>query len=908
LNAVPGGWAFDGLAAHDEARGIVRRYVRAATTSDPASFDAASLYAGGNLIAETQTSSFGEAAARSWFHAGVVRQLADGVDVANGLVVDSQTENGSFTQTRRLDESGRLVSETDEAGGTLGFVRDVLGRVRAVQLQDGHLAHVVYDGHARARRIDRDGIGAVELSYDPVSGILTGERITDGSGGLVRTVAYTVDAIGRRTQQRDVADNGDCQTLHLYHDGATPARPTQVSMLGFLSGVSGDGWSKTLVHRADGKLLERLVLLGSWRSVDTTFTWGEDGTPTGHTTALYGPNGLLQQREERSHFDAFGRLASVDSDGKPMLSIGYDADDRVSSLTLTDGSTVSFSYDSYTELVTGFAVAGNGFASVDGFRRNARGLLDTETLGVGSASVTRTYGYSPQRFLTSSSDTQVSYGYGYDGSGLINSISDADGERSITRSAGALDTGGVAYAFDASGRTIQRGDLTLHYGANGHLASATRGNDCFGFVYDENGNRILKTKNGTPVAAYVEEGYLDENGLIEPLLAGGRLIGVVQSGAAQLLPVDHRGTLLGNPDGTTELPSPYGDRATHPQLAAALDYVRKGYDADLGTVRMGLRDYDPRLGQFLTPDPYLFLHPDACAGHPAECNLYSYAANDPLSFHDPEGRIANWIIGGVGGFVGGFVVGFAYEGGRAIFGHHEFHLKDAAKRGLSWGITAGTIGVTGGASLYWQATAAVSGGIAGGYAYRKMTGKETTGGDVALDGALGLAGWGVGKFVLGPAAKLAYSRLNTLVRTSFQAWRNVNPNILSGHGAVYIEGGANAARMPVTVVPPGTSVTVWTEHGATITDALGNAVETGQPPTGFTGVGGPAGGNTPGIVGARTYLPGAMMPDYTLHPPAGLNIMGNPTTAFWPARLSSFLKANMGNVNWAACLEVLIKK
>lgn len=112
----------------------------------------------------------------------------------------------------------------------------------------------------------------------------------------------------------------------------------------------------------------------------------------------------------------------------------------------------------------------------------------------------------------------------------------------------------------------------------------------------------------------------------------------------------------------------------------------------------------------------------------------------------------------------------------------------------------------------------------------------------------------------------------------------MNPNILSGHGEFL--GGE-------LTVPEGTSVSVWTQHGGTISDALGNAIETG--------------GNIsieefPEIEGARTYLPGSTMPNYTLSPPTGLNIMGNPTTVTMPTQLSNLVRPGMGNVNWAACL------
>ena len=115
--------------------------------------------------------------------------------------------------------------------------------------------------------------------------------------------------------------------------------------------------------------------------------------------------------------------------------------------------------------------------------------------------------------------------------------------------------------------------------------------------------------------------------------------------------------------------------------------------------------------------------------------------------------------------------------------------------------------------------------------------------------------------------------------------------VLSGHGALVV-----GEYSPVMRVPAGTSVTVWTEHGNTISDALGNAIETGGPINAQL---------YPEIDGARTYLPGSFMPDYTLFPPTKLRIMGSPVTVGSPTALSSLVRANMGRVQWAACVEVL---
>jgi hypothetical protein len=52
---------------------------------------------------------------------------------------------------------------------------------------------------------------------------------------------------------------------------------------------------------------------------------------------------------------------------------------------------------------------------------------------------------------------------------------------------------------------------------------------------------------------------------------------------------------------------------------------------------MGVRDYDAKLSQFLTPDPLFLENLDKCAESPLECNLYGYAKGNPLSWTDPSG-------------------------------------------------------------------------------------------------------------------------------------------------------------------------------------------------------------------------------------------------------------------------------
>jgi hypothetical protein len=103
--------------------------------------------------------------------------------------------------------------------------------------------------------------------------------------------------------------------------------------------------------------------------------------------------------------------------------------------------------------------------------------------------------------------------------------------------------------------------------------------------------------------------------------------------------------------------------------------------------------------------------------------------------------------------------------------------------------------------------------------------------------------------------------------------------VFSGHGSYEIGSG-------IITIPEGTNLTVYSKFGGTISDPLGNAIETGGDLS---------------KVYSRTYSPGDRMPNYTLHPPDGLSIKGTPTTVLESKPLSDLLQPEMGECHWAAC-------
>jgi RHS repeat-associated protein len=60
----------------------------------------------------------------------------------------------------------------------------------------------------------------------------------------------------------------------------------------------------------------------------------------------------------------------------------------------------------------------------------------------------------------------------------------------------------------------------------------------------------------------------------------------------------------------------------------------------LGLINMNGRMYDPLLGRFLSPDPYIQAPTD-----PQNFNRYSYCLNNPLKYTDPDGEKISWLWG-----------------------------------------------------------------------------------------------------------------------------------------------------------------------------------------------------------------------------------------------------------------------
>ena len=111
-----------------------------------------------------------------------------------------------------------------------------------------------------------------------------------------------------------------------------------------------------------------------------------------------------------------------------------------------------------------------------------------------------------------------------------------------------------------------------------------------------------------------------------------------------------------------------------PALFLGRGYTGHEHLQQFGLINMNARLYDPALGRFLSPDPYV-QSPDFTQNF----NRYSYCLNNPLKYTDPDGEIV-WFIPVIY-----FAVYAAIEYGTQVYYNYQVNkqLESQGLKGLS---------------------------------------------------------------------------------------------------------------------------------------------------------------------------------------------------------------------------------
>lgn len=621
-------------------------------------------------------------------------QQADVVGVVTSELILGATElvtrvhqPGGFTFESAVDAAGKLVRKTDETGVTSHYTYDALGRLIHVDTPDG--GHTVaFDGFGRPAQVDREGIGAITYAYDPVTGLLVHKQHLDATGAVVDTSDTQFDAIGRPIEVTRTAGS-DTSSLAFDYDGQLDGA-TVAGQLGRLTRVRGNGWARSALFDPLGRSYEQHISLTGWRDLTRDKVFRPDGSDESDTLTIRDSTGaVLFTSTQDTKLDGLGRPKTLEVDGAALYTLSYDDEGRLARADFASGEAITFDYDLVTHQRRGHAVQSPGVTGGVDWERDPRGLIAAEVYTNGTATTRRAYGYDSRGQLTSATAGADTSSYTYTASGLPDTIQDTLGARSVQRTSDTLTVGDVTYTWDAAGRVSGKGAWTFRYGPSGQLTHASRLGRAIDFVYDEADQRILKLVDGVPIRANVAGGVLTEDHFVELVVIGGVVAGVLDNGQFTMVLTDPRGTPFAGADGTPGLATPYGVRASHLGYAEVVDYARMGWDPDLDVVRMGVRDYDPLLAQFLTPDPLYFENLDKCAASPLQCALYGYASGNSISFVDPMGLGILDALKGAASTVADFtiheVAPRAVGGAKAVAG--------AAGVVVAAGLCEGTFGV-----------------------------------------------------------------------------------------------------------------------------------------------------------------------------------------------------------------------
>ena len=549
-------------------------------------------------------------------------------------------QNG-IESTRTYDANGNLTSVTD-AGGTITYtLRD-----------DGQSSEVIAPGNVKTT-FSYDEYGRRKQIVDPSAGTQSDNIVYNNDGSSVAThtnpngtiITYS-DKYGRTTK---IERPGEYTTDYVYNADNL-----------LISETSSNGTSKSYIYDGydrvssitetvpDGKWLKKTYTYTSGSNVSSISYESQSGT-IGTETFSYSYGNIVRIGLMQHHI----RLITGENDFGQPTSLTTGNITRTYSYTpygmptrRTMGSVMDYSY-SFDPL------KGNLMSRTDNLRNQ-----------------TETFGYDALNRLTVIDDREITYS----DNGNITSI-DSVGDMAYDNSAKPYQVTSLTLEDDVVPSRVQNVTYTCY----SRPSIMTEGGRSAAFTYNGDGDRVkMYVSNGaTSVLSryYIGNQYeldVTPTGTTERLYLGGDAYSApavyIKEGSGAwtfynigrdyLGNITHIATAAGtlveensydpwgrlrNPE-TREIYS----LGTEPELMLGRGYTGHEHLTWFGLINMNARLYDPVLGRFLSPDPFVQM-PDFTQNF----NRYSYCLNNPLVYVDENGEILGWILLGAA-VVGGY--------------------------------------------------------------------------------------------------------------------------------------------------------------------------------------------------------------------------------------------------------------
>ncbi|TYB57464.1 hypothetical protein FXF51_40565 [Nonomuraea sp. PA05] len=592
---------------------------------------------------------------------------------------------GGIATTRIGDAEDRLIELRQYKGSTptgeyesTKYTYDHAGRLATVTDVAGNVWRHHYDLRGREIRTEDPDKGVTTMTYNDSDEVVT---TTDARG---KTLWYGYDTLGRTTELREGSSSGPLLAEWKYDALAKGHLNAAIRYVGGqaykaeITAIDADyrplRESVTIPAR-EGKLAgtyqlnTRYTLDDQVQSVtfpaggglaeeSVAYTYDELGQPvkmTGLSTyvgaARYSKTGETLQYElgeagrktwlTYTHDESTRRLSSMrlDREGaaKTDLDINYTYDAAGNITKIADRAsgqdTQCFTYDGLRRLTSAWTATDDC----------AGGRPESGKIG-GVAPYAVSYAYDSVGNRTK--ETKHAWG------GVGETVRDYAYPAPGGKQPHALQSAGSdVFAYDEAGNTTRRkvgtADQSLVWDAEGNLESVTQAGKTTSFVYDADGDRLIR-KTPTDATLYIDDMELrfdfakDAVEQTRYYTFNDQPVAVrTPDNRVYFMASDHQGTAQavvngGNGDLAVRRQTPFGqDRGTPPPWwPGQRGFVGGTKDDSIGLVHLGAREYDPVHGRFLSVDPLI---DDT---DPQQLNGYSYANNSPVSMSDPDGQ---WI-------------------------------------------------------------------------------------------------------------------------------------------------------------------------------------------------------------------------------------------------------------------------
>jgi len=590
-----------------------------------------------------------------------------------GQVISATSPNAGKV-TSSYDNDGNLTQTTDADGHTVTYTYDALsrktGEYDGTSSSAPPIATWVYDNSNNAVSGMSDPIGQLttENSYDQNGDEFTtqqaGFNVFGESLGETETVPADQGALaGTYTLTKTyTATTGLPQKVYYpaSPDGST--LPAETVTTGYATGFD---LPSTLSSSLGG--YEAGVTYTAWSQVGQQ----ELGTSSvnAYVTNAYDPNtGNLTSSQLQNTAVSSTPYDSTSYTYDPSGNITSETDTRDTAATGSQTEQQCFSYNTLDQLIQAWTT-GSGTACSSGPSTGTGGTVGD---GIPGSAYWTSWTYNPLgdqatqtvNSLTGGSNTVTNYTYN-NGNGT--SSGQPNTLTSSATTGGA--TSNSALTYDSSGNTASQSmttgsssaDECYDYDAVNQLSQAwtTTSLPCpstppagattvTNYVYDGEGNLLAADNPGShtlyifgeQITATTSNGTTTVTGLrFIPVPGGGQVVRTGTGTNYYYETSDQHGTSLIALDHTLQNPvwrqfTPFGAprgtaTGTWPDTNG---YLGDPVNAATGLTTIGIRQYNPAIGRFLTPDPVLE------TGDPSQMGGYAYSGDNPVTQSDPSGQ------------------------------------------------------------------------------------------------------------------------------------------------------------------------------------------------------------------------------------------------------------------------------